>query len=258
MQENNFNYEEYTKTIQQNNEYYFRYKKRQKKPIKISIAFLSLCLIFLLGICVFINQNNKEFCTYYFVEIDTFATFSQANKSAIELTNKSGAGYVFFDKNYHVFAGVYLTEESAKTVSKNILNDYPNAKIFAISTAKFKNKNQYSKNENLALKNTISSIQNLVKSLYQISISFDKNEENFKTTKTKISTLKDTFCLQQSKFDECFENEKIYFNTNKKLDEIFNALTRLSNCSEQDLKQKIKYELVNIAITSSMIFNELC
>lgn len=258
MQENNFDYEEYTKTIQQNNEYYFRYKKRQKKPIKISIAFLSLCLIFLLGICVFINQKNQEFCTYYFVEIDTFATFSQANKSAIELTNKSGAGYVFFDKNYHVFAGVYLTEESAKTVSKNILNDYPNAKIFAISTAKFKNKNQYSKNENLTLKNTISSIQNLIKSLYQISISFDKNEENFKTAITKISTLKDTFCLQQSKFDECFKNEKIYFNTNKKLDEICNALTRLSNCSEQDLKQKIKYELVNIAITSSMIFNELC
>lgn len=244
MQEYNFNY--------------LDYKKRLKKPIKFNFVFITLVLILLLGTCVFLNQNKQSFSTYYFVEVGEYSTFFQANKTAIELSQKSGAGFVYFDKSYHVLAGFYLTQESAKSVSKNIANEYPNAKIFTLSAAKFSNKKTYSKTENFTLKNMIENNKNLINSIYQLSLSLDKNELSFNSAITKILALKDDFVCSQKLFEDSFKNEKIYFNTNKKLNEICNSLTRLTKSTEQELKQKIKYELINITITHTLILNEIC
>lgn len=244
MQEYNFNY--------------LDYKKRLKNPIKFNFVFITLILILLLGTCVFFNQNRQGFSTYYFVEVGEYSTFSQANKTASEVTLKSGAGFVYFDKSYHVLAGFYLTQESAKTVSKNIANEYPNTKIFTLSAAKFNNKKTYSKTENSTIKNVIENNQNTINSIYQLSLSLDKNELSFNSAITQILALKDDFVCSQKLFEDTFKNEKIYFNTNKKLNEICNSLTRLTKSTEQELKQKIKYELINITITHTLILNEIC
>ena len=236
---------------------YSTYKKRLEKPINFGFSILSLVIIFLLGICVFLKQNKTEYIEYYFVEIGQFKTFSQANKMANELSSKSGAGFVFFDDCYHVLAGFYNNQENAKTVSSNISEEYQGAKIFSISATKFKAKRDFTSTQNKSLRSMLEYNDELITELYNLSINIEKNTETFNAAILKVKNLKEEHTSNFKQFKANFNGKNEQLNLKKKLNEIQNSLSHLTNCNEQDIKQKIKYELINIVVLQCNILNEI-
>lgn len=233
------------------------YKKKIKKSTNFNWVFTIVFIIFLLGLNVFFKTNFTPNYDFYFVEIDCVKSFSKANKIANELCIKNGAGYIYFDNNYHVLAGFYKDEASAKTVAENISNEFQNAKIFSISVSKSATKNakfNKAKNQINSLLSTLFEIEN---SLYETSILIETENTNFKTINTKLITLYDKYFNVFDDLKSSFAEDNSAYNILKKAKTIQTSLLNLTQIDQQELAQKLRYETVNIAVNHTMILNEL-
>lgn len=236
---------------------YKDYKKRIKKPIKFNITLTTILIIILLGLCVFLSQPKVRTTNFYFVEIGKFQTFSQANKMATEISLKNGAGFVYFDNNYHVLAGFYPDKNSAEKVSKNISNEYPKSTVFCLSATQFYQNKSFSKNKNDLIQNLCDVLTNIETSLYEISILLDTNNNSYKTIKTKLNSLLDIYSSNFANLKNEIKTDTNNINILKKALEINNSLSRITEANEQSLPQKIKYETINIVVNHAMILDEI-
>lgn len=228
---------------------YNEYKKRTKKPVEFNFSLTIFFVIILLGLCVFLNQPKLTQIEYNFVEIGQFATYSQASKTAQNLSAQNGAGFVYFDNCYHVFAGFYTTKTDAEKVAKNIVEFYPNAVATTISATQFKTKKSLSKSQNLATKNLINITENTINTLSKLSIDIDSNNISSINIGLKLEQIKDNFSSALKSFNTAFDgNKNNRFDIVKYFTEIENSLTNIKATASQDLPQKIKYELINIVV----------
>lgn len=233
------------------------YKKKIKKSTNFNWVFTIVFIIFLLGLNVFFKTNFTPNYNFYFVEIDCVKSFSKANKIANELCIKNGAGFIYFDNNYHVLAGFYKDETSAKTVAENIANEFKNAKIFSISVSKSATKNaKFNKGKN-QIDSLISTLFEIENSLYETSILVETENTNFKTINTKLITLYDKYLKVFDDFKSAFAENNSAYNILKKAKTIQTSLFDLTQTAQHELAQKLRYETVNIAVNHSMILNEL-
>lgn len=235
---------------------YYEYKKRIKNPIKFSLSLTVFFVIILVGLCAFLNQPKVSLIEYNFVEVGQFATYTQASKTAQNLAAQTGAGFIYFDNCYHVFAGFYTCQSDAEKVAKNIVEFYPNATATTISACKFKQQRQYTKTQNLAIQNMIEATENCIETLSKLSVEIDTSTTLKPNLNLKLGQIKDDFSSVLSSFKSNFNQQLTgRFDISNSLSQIQNSLTNIISAAPQGLQQSIKYELINIVVNQARFLN---
>lgn len=192
-------------------------KKRLKKLKKLgkkrafslifSLVFLMLFLLIIINFSdIFsslITKKNSLFYTpkienesylVYAVSLDDFKTQAEAENYAEEVKQNGGAGYVYHNGEYFVFASSYPSLIEAKEIKENLVLLGYNSRIVNLKVDSFLI--DY-KGENSALiLESIKQFRNTYNLLQETSIKFDKNEITQKQANsvfaqilTKLSTL---------------------------------------------------------------------
>ena len=112
---------------------YAQYKKRLNKKLNISFVFLLIPIIILCAIFSALQQPKIYTYEYHFVQLNQFENYTQAFEFATQIKQLEGAGYIYKDTSYHIFANYYKDIKDAEKVCKNLKKDYKNCKIYSIS-----------------------------------------------------------------------------------------------------------------------------
>lgn len=235
---------------------YTSYKKKLKKPVNFSFSLTIVVCILLLGLTFFLNQKRTDL-QFYFVQVGEFENFSNANVLANEIVSQNGAGFVYFDGCYHVLAGFYLNNLDAENVAKNISPNYPNTKVFSITQQKFVYNKNYNKTQNEMFLKMFETLSEIEKDLYNLSVLVDTNAINQTKASTKITSMIDIFATVSTDFSTHFRDDYSMINEKKAIKEIETSLNRLKGTTEQELPQKLKYELIDIVINHTKLLNNL-
>ncbi len=241
-------------------EYQFSYEdyKKRVRNHGLSVYIIGFFIILLIGAAVLLwpkEVENKNKTSYYFVEIDNFLVYKDANALAGTIQKELGAGYIYFDSSYHVFAAFYPDENSATAVADNLLSDYPSARVFKIDCNVFSSHNNLTENQNEAVKNTILKNDEIINKIYENILNFDKNEIN-------INILKQNFTNFCSDYNKIYENLKSSFTKNSKyykavenILNINNSLASFNNYVDNNELHKLKYNLIKIVVEHCAFVN---
>ena len=239
MQEYQFDLKEYKKRVANNN-------------YGAPFAILIFVCVLLMGAIFFLKpKTQKNVDALYFVEVNSFLNYSDANTLAQEIQNKNGAGYVYFDGKYHVFASVYPTKTDAKTVCENLKENYQTAKIFEleIKTINIKNLTELQKEctKNLAEQGKLTFSQ-----IYNNILALDKAEIDRNQAILNFKTIKNNFIDVSNNFNTAFKENSKY---NKAKNYLSAINTSLDNLANEKSACNYKYELINYAINFLNILN---
>ncbi len=227
---------------------YYQYKQRISKKQNFGFCLLALCVIILLGGIIAINQFEKPTEQLYFVEVQSFTTYSSASILSNQIKKENGAGFVYFDGTYHVLASFYPNSETAETVAKNLTSTYANAKMFSVDiNASVYNKNLTRQQNNITADLCLTT-QNIINGLYENSIAFDKQEINFNQLKTTLTDYSSVYNSVYNDFIDEYKNNKDYQKIKENFEKIKKSMQNLTFCDVQDMNFLIKYETINISL----------
>ena len=116
-------------------------KKRTRYETMRFIAVALICL--LVGVLLYTNLHKSSKITlvakkYYAVEVGSYASESTALYFASTIKKRGGAGGIFYDGSYRVFASVYLSKEDAQSVAQKMLDSDLNGKMYVFEFKKTK------------------------------------------------------------------------------------------------------------------------
>lgn len=228
---------------------YLEYKNKTSKKIAFPISILIIIIILLSALIIYVKPEKNY--QLYFVELNAFPTYIQANDFATEVKQKNGAGYIYYSTKYHVFANFYCNKKDAESVLSNVKNVYQNSKIYTISLKILKSLKNLGKNQAKSIKNTANFLNFLISELSALSIDYDNTNINFYELQTNFKNLSEKFETYYSNFCKQFQYE-YQANTSKKyLTNIHNSLQTLSNLDNNCLACEIKYLCIEIVINYS-------
>ena len=237
MQEYQFNSKEYNKKI---------YNRASGGSFAVIIFFI----IILVGVAfMLIRQNKPSKNEFYFVEINQFLTYKEAGNLSEEIQSKSGAGYVFFDGQYHVFANFYLSKTDAESVCENLKQQYPTCKVFTLSYNKYSKNKKLSSTENSACKKLYEVGQTSIEQLYNNIYQFGTAQINENQLKANFSSVADKFTDVYNEFISVFNSNSKFNKAKSYLSELYFSLGTLKNITnETDFNFKMRYELVKFVV----------
>lgn len=230
---------------------YNEYKKKTRKRHNYSFLILTILVIALMVVAFFIKPTTIKVDEYYFARINTYLTYSEASKTSIEIQNRGGAGYIYFDGRYHVLTSFYTSKDDAESVVNNLKTDYPNASIYTLEVEQFKKSKKLSTSQNKATANIVTESVKLIDNLYTLLLQLDKSEiSTNELSITLANIIKD--------YNECCDNYKSAFpdkNANiitslEELEEIKTSLNNIKSASTEP-NYKLKYELASIVFSYS-------
>lgn len=221
---------------------YLQYRKKINKPTRFVFPVLIILIVFFMATLSFFN-NNINTTKYYFVSINSFINYKNANNLANDIQLKGAAGYVHHEDNYIVLAGYYPTMENATNVCNNIKEEFSTCSVYTVEIKKFYSKKYLSKSKNKTLEDYFNNLESIISSLYNLSLSLDKSEISINLLETKLKTLTDEFSKQHDNLCNVFNDnkymqiKKISLNTQESLLNILNST---------NLSQQIKYQIIHI------------
>lgn len=227
------------------------YKKRINKTKKLPLVVIIAMIIILCIIVIFVRPQSQNIDQFYFVKIDSFSTYKEASKLATDIQQMSGAGYVYYDEQYHVFASFYHSLDDAKKVLDNICQEYTNSKVHTLEVERFSPVDHLSKKQNDAVDALTKSILNTIYELSQFSIAFDNKSKAFNELSIKIQNMNSSFNSLYKNFNMVFHSESKYNTAKSNLLEISKSLERLCESCERTFSQTIKFETIDIIICYS-------
>ena len=227
---------------------YNEYKRKVRSSIGISIYLLIFFAVVLLGVIYFIKPKKNVVSNFYFVEVNNFLKYFDANALSAEIQARNGAGYIYFDSSYHVLAGYYLNQQSAQQVCNNIKEDYPTAKVFSIECANFKkHKNLTDKQNQIVFEIIEKNLEN-VENLYENIVNFDKNDINIDDLKNFFNNLSTDYEQICNKFFSNFSENSKYIKSKQNINNINSCIKELSDCVNNNQLYKLKYNLIKIVV----------
>ncbi len=218
-------------------------KKINNKKI-FPIIFLVLIIIITLGFCLLFKSSNTNKIELYFIQLNEFPTYNSASKFAQDVKNNGGAGYIYFDKNYRVFAGLYKSKEDAEKVLKNIQNDYNSSKIYSLSfpyLGKIEKENRYIKSYKTSVLKTIFHLEKLC-------CNFFKNEIHFNELEIHIENTQKSFNISNNDLMKYLGNSPKTNSIKQYMVSIQDSIYKLSKYNELEIIENFRYEIINIAI----------
>ncbi len=229
---------------------YIEYKKTIGKKSSPTIIILTFVIIFLFGIALFLHPSNNGTYEFYFVQVDSFETYSQANNLSQELQTNNAPGYIFYEGKYRVLASFFTNYDDAEKVAKNLETNYKNATVFTI-TSKQINKNNYNFDPNKTIKNLILSTNKIINKLNDLNISFDKQDITYNEVSIKLIELERENDKIYNDFYNFFKKDYTLNSAKKYAQNINLSLQFLKECKEQNISYNLKNELIKIVINHS-------
>ena len=227
---------------------YYQYKNSIPKKNNFNFTIVFFVIIILLSLCVFLKPKPTKLVEFYFVEIDCFQTYQQAINLSNELTLFGGAGYIYFDGNYHVIASFHSSYDDAKSVCKNIKTEYKNSSIFTLSNSPFVEQKNLNISQNNSIKDFIKTAEKTILDMEKYLIMCSKKEIAFNALSIALNETKKDFDLSYNSLLSSFKtNSKL--NTMKEYaNQISKSISDLCNTSEQNFLAKFRYQIVNIVV----------
>ena len=236
---------------------YSSYMLKVRPRKKISFTIIVILIILLMGLALYIGIKPNPNQYYYFVEINTFYRYLDANNLANQIQNKGGAGYVYYDDKYHVLASFYPNKEDAEKVCENLKNEYSNASVFVIEATKFKVDRKFSDKENNVLAKLNKANSELFNNLYTIINNYDSSKEQKNQLLINIENCHSTYKSSANLIDPYFKNSK--YSTSKQyiLDILSCSQDSVDVAKEEDFSYKLKYNLIKIVLLHCSFLNSL-
>lgn len=235
---------------------YKEYKKSTHKKSNYSLLILLALIVSLMIIAFVVKPASKQAGIFYFVRLNSYLTYKEANKMSSELQGRGGAGYIHFDGRYHVLIAYYASESEAMSVVNNLKNEYPTVDIFNLEIKQYRSKKYFSHEQNKAVVNLIKTTDETINNLYSQLLQHEKNEINTSELSINLSNIIKDYKDMSSEYKSKLSNKKAStISTLEKLDKIENSLNNIkSNINE---KYYTKYELVNIIFNYYSLLSSL-
>ena len=227
--------------------FFYEYEKRKHNK-KQHFTIIVILIIILSGILSYVTNVDQTFFELYFLEINLFTNYIEANNLSQILKKQNAGGYIYYDGNYHVFANVYLDENSTKKVVENIVDDYSTSKVFSLKI--LKNSNIFIKNERNSY-DFYNNFKNLLQNLNSLSLELDKEKIDINRFSTAVSQ-------EKIHINSICNDMKNYINNL----EIFNKYMQdISICFEQILNSKniseVRYNLIDLSLNIYFVLSLL-
>ena len=228
-----------------------QYKKRLNKKSKISFVGLFLFIILILSVAMLLKPTTKQ-TEFYFVSAGSFASYKQAITLAEEIKSRNGAGYIYYNKEYHVLVSCYLEKKDAETIASNLKTDYPNSELFTLSHTKPQNNTLDS-----TTLNTYNNLLEIISYLQKACIRLEQQSTNISKIKNDLSTLFEKYLDTKSNFFSTFSKNYKYNVAKENLIKIQNNINSLlSTNQENEFNSFIKYSTISIIVeTHNFISN---
>ena len=226
---------------------YLTYKKSIKKRKNYSVLIMVL-VISVLMCTYFLILPKTRTSTYYFIRINSYLTYKEANKLANELQSKSAGGYIYFDGKYHVFASFYPSQQEADNVLSNLIDSYPTANIYFLETKSIK-----TYHVDNVITNSLKCQINIINQLYNMIVGLDKNELSDNQFTIMFNRLKKDFDNTKSEYKSFYKHtsDANIITAYDTLDNISKSLDNISNLTPKANCYQYKYELINIVFNHS-------
>lgn len=227
---------------------YYQYKKQINKNKPYNFTLIFLVIVLLLGICVFLRPKREQFSELYFVQSGEFQTYQQALNHSQEIASMGGAGYVYFENNYHVIAGFYSNHEDAKSVAEKLKNEYKASRIFSLKTKHFRKQKDLNSKQNESVENYVNQSQNIILKLEMLTNKYFEKSISFNELSIHFKNIKKDFEESYEKFNSTFKTNSKHNLTKEFAFEMLNSIGRILNISEEEPYSKLRYEIVNLVI----------
>lgn len=233
-------------------EYKFDSKEYKKKILKKEtfgfsfFVYVFVCII-LMGVIFFLKPSIKTKTeNFYYVEVACTLNYNEAFKISTDMQTKGGAGYIYFDGKYHVFANLYLTKLEANSVAENIKEVYPSSKIYEMEFNKNINTKQLSSQQEKAVKNLTQTGFNSLNQIYENIIEYDKANLEKNIMILNFKTIKNNFESCYNEFIAAFDKNSKFNKCKTHLEKLYSSLENLTKDENQPFNYK--YELINFSI----------
>ena len=240
------------------NEYVFnysQYKKSINKNQKYGFTIIIIVIILLLGLCIFLKPKNPKILEFYFVELGCFPTYQNALTLSQEVNLNGGAGYIYFNGNYHVLASFYSDYDNAETVLENVIGDYPNACILTIESSDFSKQKNLTTSQNSAVENYIKETQSIILKLEYFANEFDTKKISFNELSLSIKNLQKDFVDVYDTFISSFKTNSTFNVAKKYAEQMNSSINNLVETSEQSMTSKLRYETVSFVINRHQLLS---
>ena len=227
---------------------YYQYKKRLNNKTKFNFYVVFILIILFLGLAIYLKPNEKKL-NFYFVEIASFQTYSKASILADEIKQHQGAGYIYYDYNYKVLATYFTTKSDAEKVASNLVETYPNAKVFTLQVNKNLKLNSLNKKQVEVVEKLNNNLQETIKIFSNASVLLDKQELSLNKFNQQANEILNSFTEHYKDFLNLFKQNSTHNITKGHLKNIEKNLTHLTNVKdEQYLNNNLKFKLIDIVV----------
>ena len=227
---------------------YYQYKKRINNNLKFNFSVIFILIILLLGMAIYLKPSEKKL-NFYFVEIASFQTYSKASTLANEIKQQHGAGYIYYDYNYKVLATYFTSKSDAEKVVSNLVESYPNAKVYTLQVTKKLKLKSLNKQQVEIVGKLNSKLQETINILSNASMLLDKQELSLNKFIHQTNEILNSFSDLYENFLNLFKQNSTHNVTKEHLENIQTNLTHLTNVKdEQYLHNNLKFKLIDIVI----------
>ena len=233
MSDYEFNYSQYT-------------KKLNIKNNNFSIIFL--VIILLLGCCVYLKPLDLKNNKLYFIQAQEFQTYNDAKNLSQEIKKNGFAGYIYFDKNYHVLISFHTSKADAKTTLKNSKSKHKNISIFYLEKKGFFNGKNLNKTQIKAITNFKNKTEKISLELENYYSSFFDNSLDLKTLSIHIENIKNNFDKTHTKLIKSFDNNSKFNPAKKHANNMLKSLSNLCLNVNELTPSSAQYEIINFVI----------
>lgn len=236
---------------------YSSYNKKINSHKKEGLTIITIVIILLMGVVVFVSKNFNRTDNFFFVEVGCFFKYADANSLAGEVQNKGGAGYVYYDGKYHVLTSFYLNKEDAESVCNNLVESYPNSKVFNLEIEKSRTNKKYSKQEQQFISKINNANKFLYEGLYSAINRNDTNTDNKKQLSLSLTNLYDTYAKESKDINNFFNSPTQLTTKNYVLDIADCSKNLKENLNEANYSSVLKYNLIKIVMLHCSFINSL-
>lgn len=182
-------------------------RKNGFKKFKL-FAFLTLCFLSVISLSVvfsealtvgnfsvwnlFNNDVKVKPETLYFVNMDKFKNYNEAENMAELVALQGASGFIWqMNDDYVIVGNVYFTKEQANFVLENLKKTNPDVFVSEVNFKGVKlNLENYTKEQKHVVKNALNNIDKVIKSLYEITIKLETKEITPTTASSKVNDMK--------------------------------------------------------------------
>jgi hypothetical protein len=207
-----------------------------------------------------IIPNNKcilQEKNYYAIQLNSFKTKEDAITFSKSVQSRGGAGYIYKDNEYLVFASMYNNLEKANEVCDNLKSSGESAPIFEFKVNKIEYNINLKNSDKDCLSNAINLFDETFNDLFQMITELDTGNTTFSQTNLNLNSLYGNLENKESSFEKSFSlstNTQILI-LKSKLGLLINSVNSMIDPSitKDQLSYLLKLNSINIVYYRSTL-----